>query len=77
LRSTKKASGVPFENLLTGKYLHIVKFRGHHNNKAYRSTKRGKREEEVRRIAKKIENQIQAFSNPSARAKPAIVVNLL
>lgn len=31
-----------------------MKFRRHHNNKAYRSTKNGKRVEEVKRIAKKL-----------------------
>lgn len=31
-----------------------MKTRRHHNNKAYRSTKNGKREQEVRHIAKKL-----------------------
>lgn len=31
-----------------------MKFRRHHNNKAYSSTKNGKRVEEVKRIAKKL-----------------------
>ena len=31
-----------------------MKFRKHHNNKAYRSTKNGKRRLEIKRIAKKL-----------------------
>jgi hypothetical protein len=31
-----------------------MKYRRHHNNKAYRSTKNGKRTEEVKKIAKKL-----------------------
>jgi hypothetical protein len=31
-----------------------MKFRRHHNNKAYRSNKNGKRSEEIKRIAKKL-----------------------